>query len=693
MSWGYRPQLDGLRAIAVYLVLLFHARVALVGGGFIGVDLFFVLSGFLVTNVIWSEIDEGRFRLGAFYARRVRRLLPAAVLVIVATCVVQVLVLPEASRINLVDDARAALLYVANWHFIGDATDYFAQDQRPSPFLHFWSLAIEEQFYIVFPVLCWLLGAKAVRSERVFAGVLGVLFVGSLATQLVMASTDPDAAYYATHARVYQLLGGALLALAIRALARRGEDGRVGGPTWAWAATGTLGLVGIVVLGSNAVDVSNSTRGVLATVASVALIGGLHTTPRFALTRVLALPTFRYLGQISYGTYLWHWPVTLVVREVTVLGPQGSAVVIALVATALAALSFQAFETPIRRAKPLDRVPWPTVAAGLAVSVLVAATVVAPVLERQSRPVVNVAAASEESRVDLTGELAWTTEAVPRDLPLDSLLEDRGDTGAQCEDGTPESCMEVDGPADEPLVALVGDSHAAMVLPAFRKLAEERGFRLATNIRNKCAWIQGVYNASERDAVNDPCRDQRTAFYDTLLPELDADVVVLIQRSRDGADNLVADVKADDAADFPDETWHQMMLRHSTDTIDKIEATGARALIVHSVLTTAGWATSGADPLDCLSVATVLGDCAVQPVLPPELDSLFDYLDVTQSATYAVELRSIYCPDVVLCAPVVDGEVTWKDRAHLSRDYVIGLRDQIWQAIGDTGALDGLDLT
>ena len=152
VRWSHRPALDGVRTIAVYLVVLYHAGLSFLPGGFVGVDVFFVLSGYLVTNVLLTEIEStGRVHLRRFYARRVRRLLPAAVVTIVIVCVLSVLVLPQLTREGLVDDARAALLYVANWHFLGDATDYFAESVDQSPFLHFWSLAIEEQFYVAFP--------------------------------------------------------------------------------------------------------------------------------------------------------------------------------------------------------------------------------------------------------------------------------------------------------------------------------------------------------------------------------------------------------------------------------------------------------------------------------------------------------------------------------------------------------------
>lgn len=693
MSWGYRPQLDGLRAVAVYLVLVYHAGLALAAGGFIGVDLFFVLSGFLVSNVVWDEVDRtGGFRVGSFYARRVRRLLPAALVAIVATCVVQVLVSPLASRLDMVDDARAALLYFANWHFVGDAGDYFAQGDAPSPFLHFWSLSLEEQYYVAYPLLCWLVVRGLRRGERTFATILGVVMVASVAAQVWVARDDAAMAYYGTHTRVYQILAGALLAVALRALARKSPAGPDSAPVRVPAPVRVLapaGLVALLALGSDLAAWSPSTRGLLATVASVAVIAGLTLTPVSLVSRGLATRPIRYLGQISYGTYLWHWPVILTLREVVPTRPLVTAALAAVLASSLAALSFELLETPIRRTPRLRRVPWPVVGAGLAVSATAALVVVGPVLQRPHTP---AAAVADTQGPELGGSLSWTRKPVPKDLPFQRLVDDRGELGADCADGTPRSCVVVDGPDRDPLVVLVGDSHAGMLLPALRRLADEQGFRLSTNIRNKCAWIQGIHNATERDAVNDPCREQRRAFYDEILPAMDADVVLLAQRSRDGADVLLEDVVADEPSDA-DGSWHQMMLSRARGTLDKIEASGARALIVHSMLTTNGWQVSGSDPLDCLSAARTQGDCAVVPVLPPRLDSLFDYLSVSDPDVFTAELRDAYCPSRVLCAPIVDGLVTWKDRSHLSSDYTVAIRRDLWAALGATGAFAGLDLS
>lgn len=273
-AWSHRPALDGLRTVAVYLVLLFHAGLASFGGGFVGVDLFFVLSGFLVCNVVLAEVDRtGSLRVGYFYARRVRRLLPAAVVVIAVTCVVFVLVAPVVVRAPMVGDARSALLYYSNWHFLAQAGDYFATDVEKSPFLHFWSLSIEEQYYAVFPLLILLLVKLRRASTGWLIGVLGTLFALSLASQVYWGLTDTSHAYYGTDARVYQLLAGALLAVVLRARPRPAEGPR------AAAALALIGVLGTIAVGTALVDVSPSVRGMLATVTSVAALAGLSLAP------------------------------------------------------------------------------------------------------------------------------------------------------------------------------------------------------------------------------------------------------------------------------------------------------------------------------------------------------------------------------------------------------------------------------
>ncbi len=223
MTWTYRPALDGVRSVAVYVVVLFHAGLSGVDGGFLGVDLFFVLSGFLVSSILLHEFEEtGRVRLWRFYARRVRRLLPAALVVVTVTAAVFVLMVSSVGRAPMVGDAQASLMYVANWRFLSQENDYFGAEIDRSPYLHFWSLSIEEQFYVVFPLVLLALVALARRWRPALSIGVGVLFSASLFAQLVWVTRDANHAYYGTDARAYQLMAGVLAALALRALTGRG---------------------------------------------------------------------------------------------------------------------------------------------------------------------------------------------------------------------------------------------------------------------------------------------------------------------------------------------------------------------------------------------------------------------------------------------------------------------------------------
>ena len=418
-SWSHRPGLDGIRTIAVYLVVLFHSGLVTFSGGYIGVDLFFVLSGFLLTNVILADVDEhGTLRFGWFYGRRVRRLLPAAVVAVIVISCTFLLITSVVRRLPLVDDARSALLYYSNWHFLGAENDYFAVDVDKSPFLHFWSLSIEEQFYFVYPAVLLVLTRVSRRSSRPLFLGLGALLAISLASQFYWSRVDPNHAYYGTDARFYQLVAGALLACALRSWSRVRF-----GPAFRLSAP--LGLAVVLVFGSGLIASSPSSRGFAATVGSLLLIAGVMIRGDDVLGRSLGRRTPAYLGRISYGTYLWHWPVILVIREFVVLPAWTLALSVSVVATGFAALSYEALETPIRRARALNSRQWKTVAAGLAASVL-AAALVGPVLSSDRRPV--VAPRATVIKAPITDD-AWAKQPVPRDLDWDALAHDRVQRG------------------------------------------------------------------------------------------------------------------------------------------------------------------------------------------------------------------------------------------------------------------------
>jgi peptidoglycan/LPS O-acetylase OafA/YrhL len=346
------PALDGIRAVGVALVLLFHGGFSWAKGGFLGVSLFFTLSGFLITSLLLTEqAATGAVKLSRFWIRRLRRLMPAALACLVLIMVLTALVL-ETAKSTLRADVVAALADVANWRFYFSGQSYAQLFAVPSPVQHYWSLAIEEQFYLVFPVVVWLVLVKARLSRAVLAGVLVAGFAGATAVSIALAGSDPDLVYYATFTRAAEVLAGCLLAMAVLRWGRSDPDQR---PAW-WAFVGgPLALAAIVAL---SVVTAQSDgwlyRGGLAafSLLSVALIATARRPgpARWLLSRRPVVG----LGLISYGVYLYHWPLFLwLTPDRTGLDGVALFVLRCAVTIGLSVLSYRFLEQPIRQGRAL----------------------------------------------------------------------------------------------------------------------------------------------------------------------------------------------------------------------------------------------------------------------------------------------------------------------------------------------------
>jgi peptidoglycan/LPS O-acetylase OafA/YrhL len=342
---GYRPYLDGLRAIAVSGVIAYHLNRLWLPGGFLGVDLFFVLSGYLITTLLVGEHRRtGRLDLPAFWSRRVRRLLPALLLLLLVISVVTLVGGDELTAASARGDMLATLFYVANWRFILTAQSYFNQFVAPSAVRHAWSLAIEEQFYLFWPLVTSLVLARL--GSRVLAAVALAASIASIAAMWLLfdASADPSRAYYGTDARIYELLIGALLAMA---LASPGRDRLLRAARPFAVPCLVVVLAAMWLLPDNA-SIYYHGGGPAFILVGAALIAGLEGGSR--LTRLLSLKPIVVIGLISYGLYLWHWPVTLFVGQQ--MGPTSAplaAATVVLATLALAAASYVVVERPIRR--------------------------------------------------------------------------------------------------------------------------------------------------------------------------------------------------------------------------------------------------------------------------------------------------------------------------------------------------------
>jgi peptidoglycan/LPS O-acetylase OafA/YrhL len=373
---GRIPAFDGIRAVAVIAVLLFHAGIAWLPGGALGVDVFFVLSGFLITALLLREkAGSGRIALGQFYLRRARRLLPALVVVLLFVAVVWGLLL-RAKTPSLRGDEIATLFYVANWRFAYTGQSYFDTFSPPSPLRHMWSLGVEEQFYLLWPLIVVLLLARRRNVSRWAIGLVALAFVATLGESL--AGVWTDRMYYGTDTRAIPLLLGAALGAWF---AGRPADAPLSARArLLWQVVGCAGAVGTgcafaLVHGSS--DVLYRGGFVLVGLAVAAVLGAVALVPAGPLAKLLSWQPLRYIGWISYGVYLWHWPLFLLItHERTGLGV-GALLVVRLAATLVAAmLSYHLLELPVRQRRwrlPQPRVLTPIGIAAL-VGVLVAAT-------------------------------------------------------------------------------------------------------------------------------------------------------------------------------------------------------------------------------------------------------------------------------------------------------------------------------
>jgi len=677
---AHLPSLDGVRAVAVYLVVLFHSGVSVAAGGFVGVDVFFVLSGFLITNLLLQDLDRhGRIRFARFYARRARRLLPAAVVVTLATSVAFLLVAGVVERLPFVRDAQSALLYVANWRFLSEQNDYFATGVDKSPFLHFWSLAIEEQFYVVFPLLLFVVMRLGRSRPWVPLATLLALFGLSLSTEAYWAGVNTSHAYYGTDARAYQLLAGCLLAVWLRQ--RQWKVSKA-----AASAAATVALPALLVVGSSLIPVGVPARGVLAVAAALLLVGGLAGTDRGAVHRLLSGRLPSYAGRISYGTYLWHWPIILVLAHVVPMPPLAVASTAVVIATLCASASYHLLEMPIRRAQVAPRLQWVQVAVGVTACALVAVIVVPPVLSSSRRPAVTEASAAQPALSAPLRSLALSRRAtthhrlrVPSGLNWSAMANDFGPERT-CDASDPQRCIVVHGHGMN--VVLVGDSHGRMLAPALMALAREHDFTLSLNVIPSCPWQAQLANLSQPPAAQAHCNQARDVWYRTVLPKLHPDLVVLATYARDDPAVYQNALKRIGGSS---ETLHELIRNTTNETLARITAAGARALILDDIIT------ADFDPLNCLSGVSYVDQCSVPvPRVPSISDTFYKAAAKHMPHVYTFDVNHIVCPAAPLCSAMLDGINVWRNDNHYSTHILVRLRDSIWRTITASGALAGL---
>lgn len=346
----FRQDLQGLRAIAVLPVVLFHAGFDFVPGGFVGVDIFFVISGYLITGILLKGFDRGTFSYSVFYLRRMRRLFPALLLVVSCSMLLGFWVLLPDELVSLAQSAVASLLFSANFFFWSE-TGYFAIEAQSTPLLHLWSLGVEEQYYLLFPAFIALIYRHP--NKRLLFPALAISFLISLALSIVLVYYKPSATFYLLPTRAWELLGGAIIAT--------GRLPKFSKPN-AWGVIG-LGLIGYALFYLHEGSVFPGVNAI-APVFGAALIIHAGSDGRSIVSRLLTNPLLVFVGTISYSLYLWHWPVAVYLRFFAPGAWTGF--VIVLMSLALATLSHRFIEEPIRSNRVLKRNTSLSLATGLA---------------------------------------------------------------------------------------------------------------------------------------------------------------------------------------------------------------------------------------------------------------------------------------------------------------------------------------
>jgi peptidoglycan/LPS O-acetylase OafA/YrhL len=359
----FRPDIEGLRAVAVLLVVLYHCRISWLHGGYEGVDVFFVLSGFLITGLLIKEHDRRhRISILGFYARRTRRILPAAMFVIVVTVALAYFMVPFNVYGNIAQDGRWGSLFFANIHFSTFGAQYFNLGAPPSPLTHYWSLAVEEQFYFVWPLLILLLGLifrrSAVRYPVLVVASVG--FVTSLWWALIQTHHDPSSAFFSPFTRAWELAAGAALAACVPWLQKLKP---IYGAVLAYAGLTAI-VIGAFLLADDQYHAGILLVPVLGAVAVVA--GGASG---IGVSHVLGLRPVRSVGRVSYGWYLLHFPL-MILAVGPIWNGTGLSVTenlwIALGSLAASYVMYYILEKPIRRNAYLARHPWMSVLLGAA---------------------------------------------------------------------------------------------------------------------------------------------------------------------------------------------------------------------------------------------------------------------------------------------------------------------------------------
>ncbi|WP_074690324.1 acyltransferase family protein [Leucobacter chromiiresistens] len=707
-SPGYRHDIDGLRAVAVLLVVVYHVWLGRVSGG---VDAFLMISAFLLTGALMRRWEAtGRVGVAGQWIRNFKRMLPAAAIVIAATVVIGMRVLPASTHDELWRHAWASLTYTENWLLAAEAADYYADQSQASPLQHFWSLSVQGQVFILWPLLFLLIGLIArcsrgrIPARRIAIAVFGAVLAVSLAYSIVATRADQTLAYFDTRARLWEFAAGSILALVVHRLRLPVIPRAVIG----WTGLGALVACGLVL------DVQGGFPGYLALwpVLSVAavIVSGNDADRRYGPAMLLEQPRVLALGRSSYALYLVHWPALvciLVARDGQPLNLVEGLIVI-LGSIVVARLLTGAVDAPLRRLDWIERSRWRglgviALSAALVAGVVVPAQVTA---QRQLEAEQRAIAEAEAQRVYRNPGARvlfddWTGRDVPGAplRPLPAELDDQwGTLSRNCGDGsvvdipaTVPACLDNEVGADEAerTVVVVGDSHAQQMLAPIGAVAERENWRVVSFLLGACAFGLRDIDEDRGGYYRQECRDWNVDVI-RLIEEIEPDAVVTIGTRTEAAD-----------AESPRDAGERETVPEGLErTVDRLARAGIPTVLIRDnprFTYDAYRCVEESPPGDGVDAANARGAgeageagdagsaCGVDAHQALAASSPLDALASPHVA--ALDFSDYYCPK--RCPAVIGNVAVYIDKNHLSTFYLGTLEPVIGRELD--GALARLD--
>ncbi|MEV6301706.1 acyltransferase family protein [Actinoplanes sp. NPDC051861] len=658
-----------MRAVAVVLVVLSHAGVTGLAGGYVGVDVFFVISGFLITTLLLNELSRtGTVSLAGFYARRAVRLLPASTLVLGATVVGAWFWLPS-TRFNSISlDALYATFYGINWRLASEGVEYLNADAAPSPLQHFWSLAVEEQFYLVWPLLILLFALTRRRTRVPLVIALTAITAVSLTVSVNQTQTSAPWAYFGAHTRAWELAIGALVAIGAARLA--GLPARLAAVlTWA----GLAAVITSALLYDEQTPFPGS-AALLPVLGSAAIIAAGCAAPRGGAATVLGTRPFQLVGRYSYSFYLWHWPVLMIGPSALEIEPTLQLnLLLAAASLVVAVASYHLVENPVRTFSWIKSQSWRGLGMGLGLSAATAA--VALVASGHTPPLPTggpaadtvqaiATAADPLGRVRTLVQQSARLQRIPENVqpgPLKATKDKPVIYRDDCHAGYEESAMLhpcwYGDPAGRDEMFLFGDSHAAHWFPAFNEIATERGLKLANRSKSACRTATVlVYNGVLKRPYQECVAWRESVFRE--IEQVKPKMIVMASSGGDPGGMVTPDNVPLDEGPDGDLLWTRAWIT----SFERLEATGAQLVLVLDT----PWPV-GSTP-ECIVTNPKRIDRCGRPVrdaiLEPTRRAMVAAAARERGIT-VIDTQPWFCTETV-CPAIIGNAMVWRDYSHLS---------------------------